>query len=58
MDPASRAQTAAGRVHTQVEEADAEKRGPAVLVCALKDLEGLGIGVDPRETGDRDPMEE
>ena len=49
MDPDSRAQTAGGRVQAQVEEADAEKWGPAVLVFALKDLEGLGIGVDPRE---------
>ena len=44
-----RAQTAAGRVQAQVEEADAEKQGPAVLGLALKDMEGLGIGVDPRE---------
>ena len=49
MDPDSRAQTAAGHIQAQVEEADAEKRGPAVLVFALKDLEGLGIRVDPRE---------
>ncbi len=58
MDPDSRAQTAGGRVQAQVEEADAKKWGPAVLVFALKDLEGLGIGVNPREAGDRDPMEE
>ncbi len=42
-DPDSRVQTATGRVQAQVEEADTEKRGPAVLVFALKDLEGLGI---------------
>jgi len=41
MVPDSRAQAAAGRVQAQVEEADAEKRGPAVLVFALKGLERL-----------------
>ena len=41
--------TAARSIQAQVEEAPTEKQGPAVLGLALKDLEGLGIGVDPRE---------
>jgi hypothetical protein len=52
MDPDSRAQTAAGCVQAQVEEADAEKPGPAVLVFALNGLERLEIGADPGKTRD------
>ena len=52
MDPDSRAQTAVGRLQAQFEEADAEKRGPAVLVFALKGLERLEIGADPCKTRD------
>ena len=53
----SRVTTAARGVQAQVEEALAEKQGPAVLVVALKDLERLEIGVDPRKTRDGDSME-
>jgi hypothetical protein len=35
---------------------DAERQGLAVLVVAVKDLEGLDIRADPREIRDRDPM--
>ena len=52
-----RAETATHRLQAQVEEADAEKQGSAVLVVAVKDLEGLDMRADSRETGDRDPME-
>ncbi len=48
--------TAARRVQAQVEEALAEKQGPSILVVALKDLERLEIGVDPRKTRDCDSM--
>lgn len=48
--------TAARGVQAQVEEALAEKQGPSILVVALKDLEKLDIGVDPRKTGDCDSM--
>ena len=53
----SRVTTAARGVQAQVEEALAEKQGPSILVVALKDLERLEIGVDPRKTKDRDSME-
>ena len=51
------AETATHRLQAQVEETDAKKQISAVLVVAVKDLEGLDIRADPRETGDRDPME-
>ena len=54
VDP--RAQTATHRVQAQVGETDAEKQGSAVLVVAVKDLEGLEIGTDPGEAGDCDSM--
>ena len=34
-----------------------KKQGSTVLVLAVKDLEGLDIGIDSRETGDCGPME-
>jgi len=43
MGPDSRAQTAAQRIQAEVEEANAEKQGPAILVVALKGLERLDI---------------
>jgi len=52
-----RAETATHRLQTQVEQTDAEKQGSAILVVAVKDLEGLDIRADPRKTRDRDPME-
>ena len=52
-----RAQAATHGVKAQVEETDAEKQRSAVLVVAVKDLEGLDIGADPRETRDGGPME-
>ena len=52
-----RAETATHRLQAQVEETDAEKQGSAVLVVAVKDLEGLDIRADPREARDRDAME-
>jgi len=52
-----RAETATHRLQAQVEETDAEKQGSAVLVVAVKDLEGLDIRADPGETRDCDPME-
>ncbi len=52
-----RAETTTQRLQAQVEETDAEKQGSAVLVVAVKDLEGLDIRAHPRETRDRDPME-
>ncbi len=52
-----RAQAATHGVQAQVEETDAEKQGSAVLVVAVKDLEGLDIRADPREARDRDPTE-
>ena len=52
-----RAETATHRLQAQVAETDAEKQGSAVLVVAVKDLEGLDIRADPGETRDRDPME-
>jgi hypothetical protein len=48
MDPDSRAQTAAQHIQTEVEETNAVKQGPAILVFALKALEKLDIKADPR----------
>jgi hypothetical protein len=52
----SRATTVARGVQAQVEETLAEKQEPSILVAALKDLERLKIGVDPRKTRDCDSM--
>ena len=52
-----RVATAARGIQAQVEEAPALKQRPFLLVFALKALERLEIGVDPRKTRDCDSME-
>ena len=52
------ASSATRRLQAKIQESAAEKQRPVVLVFAFKDLEGLEIGVDSRETRDCDPMEE
>jgi hypothetical protein len=48
MDPDSRAQTATQHLQAEIEKANPEKQGPAVLVPTLKDLDRLDIRADPR----------
>jgi hypothetical protein len=50
MDPDSRPSPATQHIQAEVEKTSVEKRGPAVLVFALKNPEELGIGVDPCQT--------
>ena len=45
-------------IQTKIQETVAEKQRSVVLVLDVEDLEGLDIGIDSRETGDCDPMEE
>ena len=50
--------SATRRLQAKIQEAASEKQRSVVLVLDVEDLEGLDIGIDSRETRDRDPMEE
>ena len=45
-------------IQAKIQETVAEKQRSVVLVLDVEDLEELDIGIDSRETGDCDPMEE
>ena len=46
------------RLQAKIQETASERQRSVVLVLDVEDLEGLDIGIDTRETGDCDPMEE
>ena len=50
--------SATRRLQAKIQETTSEKQRSVVLVLDVQDLEGLDIGIDSRETGDCDPMEE